>query len=647
MNNEKQTASLRFFGIPRLLPYLYPYRGRVIRMVLLALLYSVIDVSYPLFNRYVLDHYIAEGTLQGLPVFIAVYLAVLFFQALINDRTMIDSGTVEMSVDKDLRNEAFHHLQTLSFSYFNQNSVGYIHARVMSDTGKIGEAVSWRMMDCIWNGSYILFAIVVMCRTDLPLALWMIGLLAASGLLITLFQKKLVVVNRMIRELNSRITGDFNEGITGARSIKILGVEEKMQREFEADTENIRRESVRAVRYSAMLISTVTLMSSVALAVVLWQGGMMTREGIIKIGTLSVFVSYAVGMVEPLQFIIQNVSAFIAIQVNIERLTNLLAEPAEVADAEEVVARYGDSFTPKRENWEELRGDIEFKDVTFRYPDGEENVLEHFNLKVPHGQNIAIVGETGAGKSTLVNLICRFYEPTEGVLLIDGRDARERSQLWLHSHLGYVLQTPHLFSGTVRDNLRYGRPDATDEEIIEALEMVSAADVVARMAGITSDDKENDKAGNTSRRAGAGSTFRKVEEDLDEGLSRDAMIRKGLGCDVGEGGSHLSTGEKQLLSFARALLADPKLLILDEATSSIDTLTEKAIQNAIAVVTKDRTSFVIAHRLSTITNADLILVVRDGKIEERGTHKELMKKRGYYYSLYTRQYEESILELHQ
>ena len=388
-------------------------------------------------------------------------------------------------------------------------------------------------------------------------------------------------------------------------------------------------------------------MSSVALAVVLWQGGMMTREGIIKIGTLSVFVSYAVGMVEPLQFIIQNVSAFIAIQVNIERLTNLLAEPAEVADAEEVVARYGDSFTPKRENWEELRGDIEFKDVTFRYPDGEENVLEHFNLKVPHGQNIAIVGETGAGKSTLVNLICRFYEPTEGVLLIDGRDARERSQLWLHSHLGYVLQTPHLFSGTVRDNLRYGRPDATDEEIIEALEMVSAADVVARMAGITSDDKENDKAGNTSRRAGAGSTFRKVEEDLDEGLSRDAMIRKGLGCDVGEGGSHLSTGEKQLLSFARALLADPKLLILDEATSSIDTLTEKAIQNAIAVVTKDRTSFVIAHRLSTITNADLILVVRDGKIEERGTHKELMKKRGYYYSLYTRQYEESILELHQ
>ena len=264
-----------------------------------------------------------------------------------------------------------------------------------------------------------------------------------------------------------------------------------------------------------------------------------------------------------------------------------------------MIARYGDSFHPKYENWEELRGDIEFRDVTFRYPDGEENVLEHFSLKVPRGQNIAIVGETGAGKSTLVNLVCRFYEPTEGTLLIDGRDARERSQLWLHSHIGYVLQTPHLFSGSVRENLRYGRPEATDEEIMKALDMVSAGEIVERMGGLDS--------------------------------------------DVGEGGSHLSTGEKQLLSFARALLADPVLLILDEATSSVDTLTEKAIQKAISVVTRGRTSFVIAHRLSTITKADLILAVRDGKIEERGTHLELMKKKGYYYSLYSRQYEESIL----
>ena len=562
MNKERETASLPLFGIPRLIPYLRPYRNRVIRMIILALICSVIDVSYPLFGRYALDHFVAGKTLEGMPLFIVIYLLVLAFQSVINDRTMVDSGTVEMSIDRDLRNKAFNHLQTLSFSYFNRNSVGYIHARVMSDTGKIGEAVSWRMMDCIWNGSYILFAIFVMMMTEIRLALWMIFLLAAAGILIWLFQNRLVAANRLIREINSRITGSFNEGIIGARTIKLLSIEKKMQQEFEEVTEDFRRESVHAVRYSAMLISTVT-------------------------------------MVEPLQFIIQNISGFIAIQVNIERLTDLLAEPADVADSPEVIERYGDSFNPKYENWEELLGDIEFRDVTFRYPDGEENVLEHFSLKVPRGQNIAIVGETGAGKSTLVNLVCRFYEPTEGTLLIDGRDARERSQLWLHSHLGYVLQSPHLFSGSVRENLRYGRPDATDEEILRALDMVSAKHIVERMGGLDS--------------------------------------------EVGEGGSRLSTGEKQLLSFARALLADPKLLILDEATSSIDTLTEKAIQQAISVVTKGRTCFVIAHRLSTITNADLILAVRDGKIEERGTHSELMKKKGYYYSLYSRQYEESIL----
>ena len=226
----------------------------------------------------------------------------------------------------------------------------------------------------------------------------------------------------------------------------------------------------------------------------------------------------------------------------------------------------------------------------------DEYILKNFNLKIPHGTNVAIVGETGAGKSTLVNLVCRFFEPTAGKLLIDGRDARERSQLWLHSSIGYVLQTPHLFSGTIRENLKYGSPNATDEEIMEALKIVSAEGIVERS-------------------------------------------EKGLDTEVGEGGDLLSTGEKQLISFARAILCDPKILVLDEATSSIDTFTEQLIQSAIGEVIKGRTSFVIAHRLSTVRNADIILVVRDGKIIERGTHRELMKEHGYYHSLYTQQYQ--------
>ena len=235
--------------------------------------------------------------------------------------------------------------------------------------------------------------------------------------------------------------------------------------------------------------------------------------------------------------------------------------------------------------------------MTFRYPDGEENVLEHFNLDVPQGTRVAIVGETGAGKSTLVNLVCRFYEPTSGQVLIDGRDARERSQLWLHANIGYVLQTPHLFSGTVLENLRYGKPDASMQEIEAAVKAVCADEIIRRLP-------------------------------------------QGYETDVGEGGSSLSTGEKQLLSFARALLADPRIFVLDEATSSVDTITEQRLQQAIETVMAGRTSFIVAHRLSTIREADVILVVHDGKIIERGTHSVLMAKRGAYYALYTRQYHE-------
>ena len=604
MEDEKKQEKvyLPFFGVPALLPFLKKYGLRIIVMILLGTLSSAIDSIYPLFNKYVLNHNIAYKTLDTLGYVIVLYVVLLIGKVAIDYLTLFLCSRLELWVNRDLRNAAFNHLQTLSFSYFNQNNVGYIHARVMSDTGKIGEMVSWYMMDFVWNFSYLISVIVVMFLTNVKLALLIMILVPVAVVIIIFFQKKLTVLNRHVRELNSKITGDFNEGITGVRSIKTLAAEERMQREFEKDTEEMRRESVRTAHHSALFNSTVTFMGSIALAMVLWRGGYLTMEGIMMIGTLSVFMSYALGIMDPIQTIINTITGLISIQVNIERFNNLLKTESDVADTPEVIEKYGDTFEPKKENWEELNGDIEFKDVSFKYPDGDEFVLEHFNLKVPKGSSVAIVGETGAGKSTLVNLVCRFFEPTMGQILIDGRDARERSQLWLHSHIGYVLQTPHLFTGTIRENLCYGKVDATDEEIWNALKLVSAEEIVKRM-------------------------------------------EKGLDSDVGEGGGMLSTGERQLISFARAILADPRILVLDEATSSVDTVTERTIQNAIETVTKGRTSFVIAHRLSTIADSDVILAVRDGKIVEKGTHQELMKMRGYYYMLVMQQYDHLSSEM--
>ena len=591
---KKEKTSLPFFGIPRIVPYARKYSRTLAMMVICGLIGTGMDIALPLFQRYALNHFIAGGTTDTLPLFIVIYVLAIVAAGCATFIACKGAMTTEVSMNRDLRNAAFNHLQTLSFSYFNQNSVGYIHSRVMSDTSRIGGLVSWTLMDCVWHTSYLIGAVAVMLVINVRLALMVTAILPLMVIFFSLFQRKLILANRQIRELNSRITGDFNEAITGAKTIKTLTIEDRMAKDFVADTQEYRNTSVRAARLRGGFSVTMHMASSLALAIVLWQGGLIAAS---EVGTFSMFMSYAQGMMEPVRWIVDAISDIITTQVNIERLTRLLGTPSDVSDTPEVIEKYGDSFNPRRENWEPIRGDITFEDVSFRYPDGDEYVLEHFSLEIPFGSNIAIVGETGAGKSTLVNLVCRFFEPTSGRVLIDGRDARERSQLWLHSAIGYVLQVPHLFSGTIRENLLYGNPNATDEEIARALELVSADEVVAR-------------------------------------------LEKGIDTDVGEGGDLLSTGEKQLISFARAILADPRILVLDEATASVDTLTEQKIQSAIDTVIRGRTSLVIAHRLSTVRNADLILVVNDGKIVEQGTHRDLLAAKGPYYRLFTRQYED-------
>lgn len=591
---KEEMKNLKFFGIGRLLPYLQPHKKSLILMCVLGIGVSINRTIVPVFQKYALDHFVGYETLDTLLWFTLIYLFCIVGAAIMNYASTYLSFRAEVLIKRDMRDQAFEHLQRLSISYYNRYSVGYIHARVMSDVSSIGKAISWRMVDVIWQITYLVSAVAVMLSINVGLTLAILLILPAVAAMLVLFQKRLVSVNREIRKINAQITSDFNEEITGGKTIKTLNIEQKMLSFFLKDTTSMKERSVHASRVRGLFAGMVDFASSFALAIVLWKGGILAGD---QVGTFSLFMSYTQGMMEPLRWLIESVSELIPLKVNIERFVDLLETEPDVKDTPEIIEKYGDVFVPKKEAWEPLKGDIEFRDVTFRYPDGEEYVLEHFNLNIPFGSNIAIVGETGAGKSTLVNLICRFFEPTEGAILIDGKDIRERSQLWLHSAIGYVLQTPHLFSGTVRENLTYGNPDATEEGIYRALDLVSARSLIEK-------------------------------------------LEYGLDTDVGEGGDLLSAGEKQLISFARAIIANPKILILDEATASVDTMTEQKIQSAVGHVIQGRTSVVIAHRLSTIQNADLILVVRDGKIVEQGRHGELMKKRNYYFELYSRQYED-------
>ena len=585
----------------RLGPFVKPYRWLLFLIIVTNIIISVVDVLLPLFQRYAVDHFIEEGTLQGFQRFIAGYLAVIVLQVLSFVFYTLSAMKMEMRMGRDLKRACFVHLQTLSFSYYNVTPVGYILARVMSDTNRIASITAWDLIDILWALSYVLCAFVSMAMLDLRLALLVMIIVPVIAVLTTYFQRKILFWNRKVRAINSRITGAFNEGIMGAKTSKTLVIEDKNTYEFSGITEEMRVASVRAAGLNAVYIPLVMLASSAATAIVLVRGGNLVIQNAMLVGTLSAFTTYAVSIFEPIQQMARVLANIIAVQPNIERVMGLLDQQPNIVDSPAVIAKYGDTFHPKTENWEPIRGDIEFDDVSFQYPDGEEEVLSHFSLKIPAGTTVAIVGETGAGKSTLVNLACRFFEPTSGRILIDGKDYRERSQLWLHSRLGYVLQNPHLFSGTVMDNIRYGRLDATDEEVRQAAKAVSADTVV---------------------------------EHLEDGYY----------SDVGEGGDKLSTGEKQLISFARAVLADPAIFVLDEATSSIDTQTEQLIQNATLRLLKGRTSFLIAHRLSTIRQADLILVVKDGKIVEQGKHEELLRKGGYYHDLYSKQFQQE--EMH-
>jgi len=492
------------------------------------------------------------------------------------------AGRIQEFVMYDIRQELFKKLQELSFSFYDKSAVGWLLSRISSDTIKVTELISWTMIEAIWGAGMIVFCVTAMFIYNWKLAIIITATIPVLSLISFKLRMLILKYSREARKYNSEITARFNEHINGVEVNKSLVQEMRVSEDFTLLSEKMRVSSYKAAYYQAIFMPLIIFGGSTAAALVIYYGGSMAIAipvGI-TVGTLAAFFGYATMIFEP----ILDISRFYSQAQNSisagERIFSLIDTKALIVDK------------PGAVDYGRITGDIEFDNVSFYYIEGKQ-VLENMNLKIEAGTSVALVGETGGGKSTIINLVCRFYEPTGGVIKIDGIDYKERTIESLRSQLGVVLQTPHLFSGTVKENIKYGREEATDIEVINSLRTVGADEFIER---------------------------------LDE--------------QVGEGGEHLSLGEKQLVSFARAVLADPRIFIMDEATSSVDTLTEANIQRGIVGIMEGRTSIIIAHRLSTIKHSDRILVITKGRIIEDGSHYELMRNKGVYYRLYTRQLRE-------
>lgn len=524
------------------------------------------------------------GDLDVLLTVIIQYGSLLLVQASMVFAVIFCAGRIGERVQYDLRQAMFAQIQNLSLSYFDRTPIGWLMSRLTSDAKRVGELVSWGFLDVTWGITNIIAAVLFMAYINWRLALVMLAIIPALVIVAGEFKRHILKEYREVRRLNSKVTGAYNEGITGVRVVKALGREESNLTEFRGLTGNMYNAAFRAAWLSALFLPAVQLISAFGVAAIVWYGGFQVTVGTMTIGGIQAFISYITFMLWPIQEMARVYAEMQQAIASGERIFSLIDSVPEIQDAPDV-------HDPGA-----IRGDIVFENVDFQYEEGKP-VFSNLNLHIEQGETIALVGPTGAGKSTLVNLICRFYEPHRGTIRIAGHDLRQMSLHAIQSRIGVVLQTPHLFSGTVRENLRYGRLDATDEEIEQATQLAGAHSFI-------------------------------VELEL------------GYETEVGEGGALLSTGQKQLISLARAMLAQPDIFIMDEATSSVDTLTEALIQQGMETLLKGRTSFIIAHRLSTIKRADRILVIENGGISEMGTHAELIRARGHYYNLYTRQFRE-------
>ena len=587
-NFEEEEFTSQFNGktVLRIFTLVKPYWIWVAGFLITIALMAFLDATFTYLSKLLIDNGIVAKDQQAVIRLLGVYGALVLIQSAAFFVIIYLTGMLGEKVRYDLRKNLFNHLQDLSLSYYSRTPVGWIMSRVTSDTDRIADLVTWGILDFTWavmsiaSSAYFMFLInwrlALIVLTVIPVLIWV----AIE------FRKRILVEYRNVRKMNSKITGAYNENITGVRVIKALGREHENTQEFTQLTSSMYLSAYRSAWLSALFLPVVQLLSAVALGAIIWYGGLQVEYGDMTVGDIQAFVAYITFMMWPIQDMARIYAEMQHSVASGERIFSLMDTVPDVANKENAL----DPGT--------INGTIEFDHVTFYYDD-DKPVLKDFSLAVTSGETIALVGPTGGGKSTIVNLLCRFYEPKSGIIRIGGRDYTELSLHAIQSHIGVVLQTPHLFSGTIRENMRYGRLNATNEEIEKAAQLAGAHEFITHLP-------------------------------------------KGYEEEVGEAGNLLSTGQKQLISLARAVLAQPDIFIMDEATSSVDTLTEALVQKGMEHLMDGRTSFIIAHRLSTIKKADRIIVIENGTIVEMGTHSELLKQNGHYYRLYTRQFRKEL-----